>query len=177
MEDVFRFADDLGPFKIVHIHRPAIALKAVVAIDNVACGPSLGGVRMAPDVSAEEMTPVVRELLEELGRGERRLITLEAARAGPDTGLRSRWVKAGRPLAASPAAVDALGAELVNARDRGTPAVEELLRSIARIRQTADEIEHPNATLVVRRIGRRSLRLTRRATARIRGRDTKPAQP
>ena len=49
MEDVFRFADDLGPLKLVHIHRSSIGLKAVVAIDNVACGPAIGGVRMAPD--------------------------------------------------------------------------------------------------------------------------------
>ena len=46
MEDVFRFADDLGPLKLVHIHRSSIGLKAVVAIDNVACGPAIGGVRM-----------------------------------------------------------------------------------------------------------------------------------
>ena len=132
---------------------------------------------LVPDVSAQEMTPVVRELLEELGRGERRLITLEAAHAGPDEGLRSRWVKAGRPLAASPAAVDTLAAELVSSSDRGTPAVEDLLRSIARIRQTADELEHPNTTLVVRRLGRRSVRLRRMAAARIRRHDTEPAQP
>ena len=36
MEDVLRFADDLGPLKLVHIHRSSIGLKAVVAIDNVA---------------------------------------------------------------------------------------------------------------------------------------------
>jgi len=62
MEDVFRFADDLGPLKIVHIHRPAVGLKAVVAVDNVACGPSIGGVRMAPDVSAEEAFRLARAM-------------------------------------------------------------------------------------------------------------------
>ncbi len=62
MENGFRFADDLGPFKIVHIHRPAVGLKAVVAIDNVACGPALGGVRMAPDVSAEEAFRLARAM-------------------------------------------------------------------------------------------------------------------
>ncbi|HEV8678435.1 MAG TPA: Glu/Leu/Phe/Val dehydrogenase [Stellaceae bacterium] len=54
MNDPFRFADELGPLKIVHIWRPRLGLKAVVAIDNIACGPAIGGVRMAPDVSAEE---------------------------------------------------------------------------------------------------------------------------
>jgi glutamate dehydrogenase/leucine dehydrogenase len=60
--DVFRFADELGPFKIVHIHRPAVGLKAVVAIDNTACGPAVGGVRMAPDVSAEEAFRLARAM-------------------------------------------------------------------------------------------------------------------
>lgn len=62
MENGFRFADDLGPFKIVHIHRPAVGLKAVVAVDNIACGPALGGVRMAPDVSAEEAFRLARAM-------------------------------------------------------------------------------------------------------------------
>jgi len=62
MEDVFRFADDWGPLKIVHIHRRAAGLKAVVAIDNVACGPAIGGVRMAPDVSAEEAFRLARAM-------------------------------------------------------------------------------------------------------------------
>jgi glutamate dehydrogenase (NAD(P)+) len=48
MEDAFRFADDLGPFKIIQMYRPWVGLKAVVAIDNVACGPAIGGVRWRP---------------------------------------------------------------------------------------------------------------------------------
>jgi len=44
MEDIFRFADELGPLKLVHIWRPSLGLKAVVAVDNVACGPAIGGV-------------------------------------------------------------------------------------------------------------------------------------
>jgi len=58
----FRFADELGPIKIVHIHDPATGLKAVVAIDNVACGPAIGGVRMAEDVSAEEAFRLARAM-------------------------------------------------------------------------------------------------------------------
>lgn len=56
------FADALGPIKIVHIYEPAISLKAVVAVDNVACGPSIGGIRMAPDVSAEEAFRLARAM-------------------------------------------------------------------------------------------------------------------
>lgn len=62
VEDAFRFADDLGPLSIVHIHRPSVGLKAVVAVDNVACGPAVGGVRMAPDVSTEEAFRLARAM-------------------------------------------------------------------------------------------------------------------
>lgn len=58
----FRFADELGPLKLVHIWRPAIGLKAVVAVDNIACGPAVGGVRMAADVSAEEAFRLARAM-------------------------------------------------------------------------------------------------------------------
>jgi glutamate dehydrogenase/leucine dehydrogenase len=62
LEDVFRFADEWGPLKLVHIHRPEIGLKAAVAIDNIACGPAIGGVRMAPDVSTEEAFRLARAM-------------------------------------------------------------------------------------------------------------------
>jgi glutamate dehydrogenase (NAD(P)+) len=46
----------------VHIHHAAAGLRAVVAVDNVACGPSIGGVRMAPDVSTEEAFRLARAM-------------------------------------------------------------------------------------------------------------------
>ena len=62
MRDIFDFADELGPIKIVHVYDPKCGLKAVVAIDNVARGPSIGGIRMAPDVSAEEAFRLARAM-------------------------------------------------------------------------------------------------------------------
>jgi glutamate dehydrogenase (NAD(P)+) len=62
MKDIFEFADELGPIKIVHVYDPKHGLKAVVAIDNVARGPSIGGIRMAPDVSAEEAFRLARAM-------------------------------------------------------------------------------------------------------------------
>src|SRR5574341_1902928 len=62
MRDIFDFADDLGPIKIVHVYDPKHGLKAVVAIDNVARGPSIGGIRMAPDVSVEEAFRLARAM-------------------------------------------------------------------------------------------------------------------
>jgi glutamate dehydrogenase (NAD(P)+) len=62
MKDIFEFTDELGPIKIVHVHDPRCGLKAVVAIDNVARGPSIGGIRMAPDVSTEEAFRLARAM-------------------------------------------------------------------------------------------------------------------
>jgi len=61
-DSVFRFCDDLGPKSILHLHQPAIGLKAIVVVDNVAAGPSIGGVRMAPDVSLEECFRLARAM-------------------------------------------------------------------------------------------------------------------
>jgi glutamate dehydrogenase (NAD(P)+) len=61
-DDAFRFADDLGPAKVVVIWEPALELRAVVAVDNVACGPAIGGVRMAPDAGVEEAFRLARAM-------------------------------------------------------------------------------------------------------------------
>lgn len=61
-DTVFRFADDLGPQKIVHICEPGLDLRAILVIDNVAAGPSIGGTRMAPDVSLEECLRLARAM-------------------------------------------------------------------------------------------------------------------
>lgn len=57
-----RFCDELGPAKIVHVHDAAAGLRGVVVIDNVACGPSIGGIRMASDVTAEEVFRLARAM-------------------------------------------------------------------------------------------------------------------
>jgi glutamate dehydrogenase/leucine dehydrogenase len=62
MRDVFEFADDLGPAKIVIIHDPQNELRAAVVIDNAAAGPALGGVRMAPDVTVAECFRLARAM-------------------------------------------------------------------------------------------------------------------
>lgn len=62
MEDAFRFCDDLGPAKVIHIYETHSGLKAVLVVDNVACGPAIGGVRMAPDVSSDECFRLARAM-------------------------------------------------------------------------------------------------------------------
>lgn len=62
MGDIFRFADDLGPAKIIHVHQPRLGLRGILVVDNVATGPSIGGLRIAPDVSAEECFRLARAM-------------------------------------------------------------------------------------------------------------------
>ena len=38
MEDTFKYADDLGPLKVVHVYEPTIGLKGVLVVDKVAAG-------------------------------------------------------------------------------------------------------------------------------------------
>ena len=59
---VFRFCDDLGPSRIVHIHRSGVGLEAIVVVDNAAAGPAIGGLRMALDVSLEECVRLARAM-------------------------------------------------------------------------------------------------------------------
>ncbi len=61
-DDAFRFADELGPAKIVHVANASVGLKAIVVVDNVAAGPAIGGTRMAPDVSLEECFRLARAM-------------------------------------------------------------------------------------------------------------------
>ncbi|HEY5604426.1 MAG TPA: Glu/Leu/Phe/Val dehydrogenase [Gammaproteobacteria bacterium] len=62
MNDVFEFTDELGPAKIIHVYEPSVNLKAVLVVDNVAKGPSVGGIRMAEDVSTEECFRLARAM-------------------------------------------------------------------------------------------------------------------
>lgn len=61
-DSIFRFCDDLGPKTISHLYEPKTGLRAILVVDNVAAGPSIGGVRMAPDVSLEECFRLARAM-------------------------------------------------------------------------------------------------------------------
>lgn len=62
MADVFALADEFGPAKIVHVSEPTVGLKGILVVDNVAAGPAIGGLRMAPDVSLEECFRLARAM-------------------------------------------------------------------------------------------------------------------
>ena len=60
--EAFAFADDLGPARIVPVHEPSVGLRGTLVVDNVATGPSIGGLRMAPDVSTAECFRLARAM-------------------------------------------------------------------------------------------------------------------
>lgn len=78
-------ADDLGPAAVVLLRHAPTGTTAAVVIDNVGAGQAIGGVRMAPDVTIEEIARLARAM------------TLKNAMAG----LRHGGGKAG--IAADPA--------------------------------------------------------------------------
>lgn len=55
-------ADEIGPSKIVFIRDAPAGLEGIVVIDNVACGPAIGGIRMAADVTVEEVVRLARAM-------------------------------------------------------------------------------------------------------------------
>lgn len=58
----FRYADSLGPAKIITVYEPRLGLKGILVVDNVATGPAIGGLRMAPDVSTDECFRLARAM-------------------------------------------------------------------------------------------------------------------
>ena len=62
MADVFSFSDELGPALVIHVAQSEIGLKGILVVDNVAAGPSIGGLRMAEDVSLDECFRLARAM-------------------------------------------------------------------------------------------------------------------
>jgi len=62
MDDIFAIGDELGPAKVIHVYQPGLGLKGVLVVDNVATGPSIGGLRMAEDVSVGECARLARAM-------------------------------------------------------------------------------------------------------------------
>jgi len=54
--------DRLGPTRIIQVRQPGIGLEGLLVIDNVAAGPAIGGLRMAPDVSLAECARLARAM-------------------------------------------------------------------------------------------------------------------
>jgi len=54
--------DEFGPFKVIEVYEPSVGLRGTLVVDNVSRGPSIGGVRMAPDVSTGECLRLARAM-------------------------------------------------------------------------------------------------------------------
>lgn len=54
--------DEMGPEKIVIFRDPSVGMNAILAIDNTAIGWPAGGIRMAPDVSIDEIVRLARAM-------------------------------------------------------------------------------------------------------------------
>lgn len=54
--------DELGPSKILHLYSKKIQLRAIVVVDNTALGPAIGGTRVSPSVSTEEVLRLARTM-------------------------------------------------------------------------------------------------------------------
>ncbi|MDI6890900.1 MAG: Glu/Leu/Phe/Val dehydrogenase dimerization domain-containing protein [Thermodesulfovibrionales bacterium] len=54
--------DELGPSKVIHLYSKKTQLRAIVVVDNTALGPAIGGVRVSPFVSTEEVLRLARTM-------------------------------------------------------------------------------------------------------------------
>lgn len=55
-------ADDLGPELVVLVREPRIGLEGICVIDNTALGPAIGGMRMSPEITVEEVCRLARAM-------------------------------------------------------------------------------------------------------------------
>ena len=62
MSELFQYADDIGPAKVIGIYEPKLALRGILVVDNVAAGPAIGGCRMASDVTLDECARLARAM-------------------------------------------------------------------------------------------------------------------
>ena len=54
--------DELGPEKVLEIHSAKTGITAIVVVDSTALGPAIGGVRISPTVSKEELLRLARTM-------------------------------------------------------------------------------------------------------------------
>lgn len=57
-----KFADGMGPERIIEFYNPKVGLRAVLVIDNTVRGPAKGGIRMTPTVNVDEVFRLARTM-------------------------------------------------------------------------------------------------------------------
>lgn len=138
------------PFIVDHRYGPSF---------RVPQRPPTRRVHMLPDLAAEDMTPAIEALLQEIGRAERTLSSLSFGRRGINAPLWERWVDAGLPLRPRPERVAERRAALPPG-DRG-PASDRLLELLDLLERAVDERRNPRLRGIPVRTGRRIARLLR----------------
>jgi len=58
----YSLLDDIGPEKIISINNPSVGLNGVLVIDNSIYGIPAGGIRLAPDITVDEMIRLSRAM-------------------------------------------------------------------------------------------------------------------
>ncbi len=56
------FGDEYGPERVLQVYDPKTKMKGVLVIDNTARGPGKGGIRLVPDISAQEVFGLARAM-------------------------------------------------------------------------------------------------------------------
>jgi glutamate dehydrogenase (NAD(P)+) len=55
--------DELGPSKVIQLYFPTVdRFRAIVVVDNTALGPAIGGVRVSPEVTVDEVMRLARTM-------------------------------------------------------------------------------------------------------------------
>jgi len=137
--------------------------------------PPIKSAGLYQDFDIEETTPEIERLLERIGAGDRRLGELRSRSRFSHHRAFELWQKAALPISPNTRRVRAVLAE--GFRERPTPTVEGLARSVALVEQAVCEHEHPSAGLVIRRAERRLRRLTEVLLARMRRRPHRAGFP
>ena len=57
-----QLSDELGPEKVILITEPSTGLRGILVVDNTAAGPAIGGIRMALDVTVDEVFRLARAM-------------------------------------------------------------------------------------------------------------------
>jgi hypothetical protein len=108
-----------------------------------------------PELTPDEMTPVVKTLLASIAQKDHRLAELNLRRRLSRTRLGEVWRNAGRPITPAPSYLHAAAAGVSSAEC--SDKVEQLIYTVAALDHAINELEHPRRGDFVRRSYRRTL--------------------
>ncbi|MFW0859467.1 MAG: Glu/Leu/Phe/Val family dehydrogenase [Dehalococcoidia bacterium] len=61
-KEIFGYADEFGPEKVMHFYSPKLDLRGILVVDNTALGPAIGVIRMVPNLTTEEVIRLARAM-------------------------------------------------------------------------------------------------------------------